>query len=117
VIAALVRAGTCERVARRVGPVRPDIAFTLGLLDGLAESLDLSPSTLVEQLPLLGPDLTWALGGGAGTMRDLLDAVLAYEHADMERLALSEIPLSVLAESYLEALAWTTETSRSADAL
>jgi EAL and modified HD-GYP domain-containing signal transduction protein len=117
VIAALVRAGTCERVARRTGPIRPDIAFTLGLLDGLAESLDLSASTLVEQLPLLGPELTRALGGGPGAMRSLLDAVLAYEHADLDRLALSEIPLPVLAESYLESLAWTTETSRGADAL
>jgi c-di-GMP-related signal transduction protein len=117
VIAALVRAGTCERVARRVGPIRPDIAFTLGLLDGLAESLDLSPSALVEQLPLLGRELTEALAGRPGTMRDLLDAVLDYERADLERLGMSEIPLWVLAESYLEALAWTTETSRSADAL
>jgi hypothetical protein len=30
---------------------------------------------------------------------------------------MSEIPLWVLAESYVEALAWTTETSRNADAL
>jgi EAL and modified HD-GYP domain-containing signal transduction protein len=115
VIGALVRAGTCERVAARIGPVRPDIAFTLGLLDGLAESLDLRPGALVEQLPLLGPELTQALVGRAGPLRDLLDAVLAYEQADLERLALSEIPLSVLAESYLEALAWTTETSRSVE--
>jgi hypothetical protein len=50
-------------------------------------------------------------------MRDLLDAVFAYEQADMERLEFSDIPLAVLAESYVEALAWTTETSRSADAL
>jgi c-di-GMP-related signal transduction protein len=117
VIAALVRAGTCERVARRVGPIRPDTAFTLGLLDGLAESLDLSPGALVRQLSRLGRELTEALAGRPGTMRDLLDAVLAYERADLERLGMSEIPLWVLAESYVEALAWTSETSRSADAL
>lgn len=109
---ALIRASTCEGVARREGTIRADAAFTLGLLDGLANSLGISPSELPVLLPFLAPELATALNGGPGPMRDLLDAVRAYEAADNELMLSSRVPLSALSESYLDALAWTTDVTR-----
>ena len=109
---ALIRASTCEGTARRAGSTRADAAFTLGLLDGLAESLGLRASELPHLLPFLAPDLVSALNGEPGPMLDLLDAVRAYEAGDDDRIRKSGIPLSALADSYLDALAWTTTVNR-----
>jgi c-di-GMP-related signal transduction protein len=114
---ALIRASTCEGAARRAGTVHADAAFTLGLLDGLAESLGLSPSELPSLLPFLAPDLVSALNGGPGPMRRLLDAVRAYEAANAELMNSSGISLSALSESYLDALAWTTDTTHAGDSV
>ncbi len=109
---ALIRASTCEGTARRWGNVRSDTAFTLGLLDGLADSLGLASDDLPNLLPFLAPELVTALTGGAGPMLDLLNAVRAYETADDELMLNSGISLSTLSESYLDALAWTTDVTR-----
>jgi EAL and modified HD-GYP domain-containing signal transduction protein len=111
---ALTRARTCEQVARSAGTARPDVAFTVGLLHGVAEALRLPPATMLERMPSLSPDLADALGGAPGPLRQVLDAVLAYERADLTALERAPVPLSVMAEAYLSALAWTTETSRAA---
>jgi len=109
---ALIRASTCEGAARRAGSIRADAAFTLGLLDGLAESLGVPPAELTTLLPFLAPDLAAALQGEPGPMRDLLDAVRAYEAANDDLMRSSGISLSALSESYLDALAWTTTVTR-----
>jgi c-di-GMP-related signal transduction protein len=111
-ITALIRASTCEATARRGGRIRPDAAFTLGLLDGLAESLGVTPNQLQNLLPVLAPELATALAGGEGAMRSLLDAVRAYESAELGPIIAGDIPLLELSESYLDALAWTTEVTR-----
>jgi len=111
----LTRARSCEVAARKSGTVRPDIAFTLGLLDGLAGSLGLTPAGLGSVLPFLGTDLTHALAGAPGDLRTVLDAVLAYERADLPEIEAGSIPLPVLADAYVDALAWTTEVTRDAE--
>jgi EAL and modified HD-GYP domain-containing signal transduction protein len=111
-VTALIRASTCEAIARRGTTIRPETAFTLGLLDGLAESLGLSAFQLQNLLPVLSPDLASALAGGESEMRTLLDAVRAYERAEMDHVWPGDIPLLALSESYLDALAWTTEITR-----
>ncbi len=113
--AALTRARTCEETATKIGTVRPDVAFTLGLLDGLAECLGVSTADLHSLLPPLAPDLSAALTGGRGRMRSLLDAVLAYERADEAAMAACGIPLAVLSASYIDALAWTAELTQEID--
>jgi EAL and modified HD-GYP domain-containing signal transduction protein len=101
---ALVRARTCELAA--VGAVRPDSAFTLGLLHGVAEALGVPIEEFVAGLPALSDDLKSALHGEPGPLREVLDAVLRYEAGD---LAGPGDP-GRLAADYLEALAWTTDT-------
>jgi c-di-GMP-related signal transduction protein len=108
---ALTRARTCELVALATGGVRPDVAFTAGLLHGVAAALGVPPERMTERMPSLTPDLAGALRGGAGPLRDVLDAVLAYQRGDVAALRRSGLPLSMLSEAYLAALAWTTETT------
>ncbi len=112
-VAALVRARTCELVARATGTAGTETAFTVGLLHGVAEALDLTPAMLLERMPALAADLAGALFGGPGPLRQILDAVLRYESGERARPdhAVSQV---VLVESYLDALAWTTETTAAA---
>jgi c-di-GMP phosphodiesterase len=111
---ALTRARTCELVARAAGTVRPDVAFTAGLLHGVALALGVPPPEMPGRMPSLAPDLAAALTGTPGPLRDVLDLVLAYQRGDMTTLRTAVVPLNVLSDAYLAALAWTTETSRAA---
>lgn len=111
IVDALARARTCERVSRATGLAQPDVAFTAGLLDGVAESLGLPSEAMLERMPALSPDLAAALRGQPGPLREVMEAVVAYEKHRPDA-ASSHIPLDVLSEAYLGALAWTTETTR-----
>jgi len=112
---ALARARTCERVARAANKVSPDTAFTAGLLHGVAESLGLSPTMLLERMPTLGPDLGDALMGHPGPLRDVLDAVIGYQRQDLVAASAGPVSLGAMADAYLGALAWTTATTRAAE--
>ncbi|WP_088315929.1 EAL and HDOD domain-containing protein [Kineosporia sp. R_H_3] len=109
--AALTRARTCETVARGSATVRPDVAFTVGLLDGIAQSLGTDGEQLLERLPPLSDELAAALAGGRGPLRTLLDAVHGYETGDLAAVAASGVDPGALAEAYLGALAWTNRTA------
>jgi EAL and modified HD-GYP domain-containing signal transduction protein len=109
---ALTRARTCELVARSASSkVRPEVAFTLGLLDGIAQSLGTDGEQLLERLPPLSPELTAAMRGGQGPLRRLLDAVHGYEDGELATVASSGVDGGQLAEAYLAALAWTNRTA------
>ncbi|MBT0771173.1 HDOD domain-containing protein [Kineosporia sp. J2-2] len=112
-VGALTRARTCERVAEMGKLVAPDTAFTAGLLDGIAEGLGLPSSDLLDRMPTLTPDLSAALtGDGSHPLRRVLTSVRAYEHEDLAEAKRGPVPLHAMAEAYLQALAWTTETTR-----
>ncbi|GLY26758.1 HDOD domain-containing protein [Kineosporia sp. NBRC 101731] len=112
-VVALTRARTCERVAELGHVNAPDTAFTAGLLDGIAEGLGLPSSDLLERMPMLTPELIAALTGDAkNPLRRVLASVRAYEHKDLVGARRGPVPLQTMAEAYLEALAWTTETTR-----
>jgi EAL and modified HD-GYP domain-containing signal transduction protein len=109
---ALIRARTCERVARASGVTSPDVAFTAGLLDGVAQSLGLTPALLLARMPTLSPELAEALEGKPGELRRVLDAVHSYERQDLAGASAGPVSLQAMAEAYLGALAWTTQTTR-----
>jgi EAL and modified HD-GYP domain-containing signal transduction protein len=112
---ALTRARTCELVARATGAVRPDVAFTAGLLHGVAIALGVAPELIPARMPALSDEVADALTGMPGALRSVLDSVLSYQRGDMPGVHDSGVPIGVLSEAYLAALAWTTETSRAAD--
>lgn len=114
-VRALTRARTCERVAELGRLTTPDTAFTAGLLDGIAEGLGLPAADLLERMPTLAPELSAALtGDGSHPLWRILTAVRAYEHEDLDEVGRGPVPLQTLAEAYLQALAWTTATTRAA---
>jgi hypothetical protein len=76
--------GQSERIS---SSARPDSAFTLGLLHGVAEALGMSPEAFVAGLPALADDMKAALIGDSGPLRTVLYSVLAYELADLEWLS------------------------------
>jgi EAL and modified HD-GYP domain-containing signal transduction protein len=76
--AALARARACELLSEQLDGGRSDVAFTAGLLDGLAESMGQSGEELLSQLPALAPDLAGALVGEPGTLTDILGRVTGY---------------------------------------
>jgi EAL and modified HD-GYP domain-containing signal transduction protein len=116
--AALVRARTCELAAGRVSHhARPDSAFTLGLLHGVAEALGLPAEEFLAGLPALADDLKAALAGDDGPLRQVLDAVLAYEQGDLDALADDPGRAGGIASAYVQALAWTTRTVAGIDAV
>jgi EAL and modified HD-GYP domain-containing signal transduction protein len=108
---ALTRARTCEMVASSGLAVRSDVAFTLGLLDGIAQSLAIPGDRLLERLPPLTDELAAALTGTSGPLRRLLDAVRGYEVGDLPAVDASGLDPAVIAEAYLGALAWVSQTS------
>jgi EAL and modified HD-GYP domain-containing signal transduction protein len=112
---ALARARTCERVASTANLVSPDTAFTAGLLHGVAESLGLSPTAMLERMPTLGPELGEALLGRPGPLRDVLDAVIGYQRQDLVAASAGPVSLGAMADAYLGALAWTTQTTRATE--
>jgi len=114
-VQALARARTCERIAELGRLTAPDTAFTAGLLDGIAEGLGLPAAELLERMPTLAPELSAALTGDDNhPLWRILSAVRAYEHEDLSTAERGPVPLQAMAEAYLQALAWTTETTRAA---
>jgi c-di-GMP-related signal transduction protein len=112
-VVALTRARTCERIAEMGRVVAPDTAFTAGLLDGIAEGMGLLSSDLLDRMPTLTPALSAALTGDTShPLRRVLASVRAYEHKDLAEARRGPVSLQSMAEAYLQALAWTTETTR-----
>jgi len=127
---ALTRAHTCELLARGLGEARrgcvptqrgagsgsrpapePEMAFTLGLLDGIAVTLGVTPATLLEGLPPLAPSLQAAMDGIPGPLRTVLDAVLAYEVGAVNTVGELGIRTADVAACYLAALAWANQVA------
>jgi EAL and modified HD-GYP domain-containing signal transduction protein len=108
---AMIRARTCELVAPTVSKdVRPDTAFTVGLLHGVSEALGIPVERFLDGLPALSDELRSALSGEPGPLRDVLEAVLAYEQGRLADILDGPTTAGRLATAYLDALAWTTGT-------
>lgn len=108
---ALVRARMCDRLARRLGTVDPDAAFTTGLFSVLDALLDQPMEAVIEQIPL-AEEIGQALLGRAGPVGTVLDCVLRYEHAEWERACCPGLPPEAIRDAYLGALDWAREVQR-----
>lgn len=95
----VTRARMCELLATEAS-LRPDTAFTVGLLSRLDALLGVPLAQILDGLPLAAEVSAGLLGTGAyGT---LLDDVSAYERGDFE---LARLPADDLATAYREAAA------------
>jgi EAL and modified HD-GYP domain-containing signal transduction protein len=88
-----------------------DVAFTAGLLVGVAELLGTPVDVLVAGLPV-ADELADALVRGAGPLGRVIRAVTAYDSADLTELRRLGLPLDGLGQAYLSATAWSQEAIR-----
>jgi EAL and modified HD-GYP domain-containing signal transduction protein len=102
--ATLVRARACELLVEQRSTGAPDAAFTVGLLDGLAEAFGLSAAEFIALLPPLAPAVAGALHG-RGPLAAALTAVRGHEEGG------SADGRPDVAEAYLAALAWAGQMS------
>lgn len=106
----ITRARACEDVAARLSPqVAPDLAFTAGLLSGLAQVMSWPAHELTSQLVQLHPTVTLALTG-AGPLRTVMTAVEAYERGDAQTLVALQADLDALTAAWLDAIRWANRT-------
>ncbi len=103
----VARARTCELLADGRSGVRKDLAFTLGLLHGLAELLGVSLEDLAARLNL-DEMVGDALAAGAPA-RALLDAVVAHEHDDLAAVAQAGFDVFEVSRAYLHAVSWSLQ--------
>jgi EAL and modified HD-GYP domain-containing signal transduction protein len=107
---ALVRARTCEQLARTGGLDRPESFFTAGLFSTLGAMMDQPMSTLLEELPL--PDeLKLALLENSGIYGEAISCAIAMERNDPDNILFMDLDVSIMSELYLDALLWASEQS------
>lgn len=104
----LTRGRMCALVARRIGRVDADSFFTVGALSVLDALSDRPLSEVVGPLPL-SDDVKAALVHRVGLKGELLDAAIAYERAEWDRLDDMELDATALTRGYLEALEWSMQ--------
>lgn len=104
----LTRGRMCALVARRLGRVDADSFFTVGALSVLDALSDRPLPDVIDPLPL-SDDVKAALVHRVGIKGALLDAAIAYERAEWDRLDGMELDASTLARGYLEALEWSMQ--------
>jgi c-di-GMP phosphodiesterase len=95
-----------ELLARCIGRVDADSFFTVGALSVLDALSDRPLSEVVGPLPL-SDDVKAALVHRVGIKGELLDAAIAYERAEWDRLDELELDAATLTRGYLDALEWS----------
>jgi c-di-GMP-related signal transduction protein len=104
--AALSRARMCQLVAAELHQPM-DAAFTVGLLDRVADLIDVSSEELAGQLPL-SSEVSAALSGQTGGLGQVLRTVRAYESGDLDLIRETGIDPARLTTSFLAAAGWST---------
>jgi EAL and modified HD-GYP domain-containing signal transduction protein len=106
-----VRARCCELLA---GSVCGDEAFLMGMCSLLDAILDRPMPSIVAELPL-GDLARQALCGEPNVMRDILECVVAYEHARWEECETmarrARLDAAVLPAAFVDALRWMREVT------
>ncbi|MGF1648504.1 MAG: EAL and HDOD domain-containing protein [Kineosporiaceae bacterium] len=99
VVTLLARAGTCAGLA----PAAPHIAYTVGLLAGVSDSLGMSAVDTVRTTGV-GPEVADALISGEGAAGVALRAVLAHERGNPQAVAANGFTPYEVSRHYLEAV-------------
>lgn len=113
--AVTARARSCQLLADRVPRAHPDTAFTLGILEGVAQLLGLTGPDLLSQISLEG-SLAAGLRGEPTPERVVLDVVIGHERQDLGAARAQGIDVASLSSAYLSSLRWSHESLRSAAA-
>ncbi len=117
-IDALSKARACELLAKWHGLPKPEAAFTLGLLVGIADTLGVEPADVVKGLPELEADLHAAVTSDVrppspiSSLVTVRDAAAAYLVGDVAALMSGGVVPGIVARAYLEGLSWAETTCR-----
>ena len=111
VTTSLVRARYCQLLCG-FSNLDPQRGFLVGLLSAIDAFLDRELKTIVSEIGL-ADDIVQALVAHEGELGLVLEAAIACESADWERMG--ELPLSAhaLRDTYLDALGWSTQLQSS----
>jgi c-di-GMP-related signal transduction protein len=106
-VVAMTRARMCELLAKYY-KASAELCFAAGLFSTFDALLDKSLATVLGQLPL-SRELSEALLYKSGPAGQVLRDVLNYEEGDWLALGASQLPVEVIARSYLDAIHWAKE--------
>ncbi|WP_051571311.1 EAL and HDOD domain-containing protein [Cryptosporangium arvum] len=102
----MTRARLCQTTAE-FQHLPGSVAFTIGLLSGIAELTGRSVRALADELPL-ADEVREALTEGSGDLGEILTAVRHYEEGAVSELAALTGPVEPT-EAYLSAISWSTK--------
>jgi EAL and modified HD-GYP domain-containing signal transduction protein len=109
-LAALLRARFCQLIGGRLGHEDAQKLFTVGLLSMMDAFLDRPLDELLKNIPL-APDVRGALLYRGGALGRALDASIAFERRDEQRMVAAAIAPQDWNTCYVGALKWTQEMS------
>ncbi len=107
---ALCRAKTCELIANRTAPQQKDQFFLVGILSVMDGLLDKPMAEVVDTLAI-SQTIHDALTSHEGDVGQTLAAVIAYEHGDLDQVALKSLSTQDLSMLFLEGAAWSLSAS------
>ncbi len=108
---ALVRGKMCELLAERLKLPDKESYFIVGLFSALDAMMDAPLAQVVENLPL-SPTVVAALLKHEGRAGEALHCTLAYEKSDWDQIDCSRMDENVIAQSYLDAVAWADQAMK-----
>lgn len=107
IVLSLMRSKMCELVAKAIGIKEVSSSATVGLFSTLDAMMDAPMDELLTQLPL-ADEVKLALDKRQGPLGKVLNNVIAYDMCQWDIIDKSDIDHSILQESYLKAITWTT---------
>jgi c-di-GMP-related signal transduction protein len=110
ILAALLRARFCQLIGGRIGQEDAQKLFTVGLLSMMDAFLDRPLDELLKNVPLAA-DVRGALLYRGGALGRALEASIAFERRDEQRMVAAAIAPEDWNTCYVGALKWTQEMS------
>ncbi|MFW2372947.1 MAG: EAL and HDOD domain-containing protein [Gammaproteobacteria bacterium] len=106
----MIRAKTCELLARQTVLGSSDSYFTVGMFSALDILMERPINSLLEPLPL-SDDIKQAIINKAGNMGQALTCALAIEQGNWESASYGEIEMEALSKINLQAINWANEVN------
>ncbi|MFT5719861.1 MAG: EAL and modified HD-GYP domain-containing signal transduction protein [Motiliproteus sp.] len=104
----LARGRMCELLAESMHYPNTSNFFMVGMMSDISALLDMDMDAVLEQIPL-NDEIKAAIGKHQGTMGRVLEAVLAYEHGEWERLGEFDIDDNLYENAYRQSLSWAQD--------
>ncbi|WP_246480030.1 EAL and HDOD domain-containing protein [Motiliproteus sediminis] len=104
----LARGRMCELLAEAMSYGNASSFFMVGMMSDINALLDMEMDTLLEQIPL-NDEIKAALARHEGRMGMVLEATLAYERGEWDRLGEFEINDALYEGAYRHSITWAQE--------